>query len=330
MVDRIISALLALGLASMIWLQTRNRDIETLARVSIPLEISIPKDKYGDFVINLRSKPQIEASFHGSPRLMREVELRLKRDDFRIKLGISISPERLLDNFWEEQVTVEADSLPVLPQGVSVTMDERSNRISFLVTRIVERELPVRLLTDLGTAPPDLVLDPPSVTVRGPKEVLQNALFIPTQAVPVDSRPGSALRFPPSIPIAKEVDGKQVVSTPSSVGIRQPAKPQKTYEITDVSVGFLCSPSLGLKPRFINDRDAKVTVRVRGPIQDQPPVVYAFVDLTKARFLSGLTTEPLLILPPPDFQLVQEEVKKVGIELLTESGTKPPSTPIKP
>ena len=330
MVDRIISAMLALGLASMIWLQTRNRDIDTLARVSIPLEISIPKEREGDFIINLRSKPQVEVSFHGSPRLMREVELRLKRDDFRIKMGISIPPERLLENSWEEQLTVEADSLPVLPLGVSVTLDERSNRISFLVTRIVERELPVRLVTDLGTAPPDLVLDPPSVTVRGPKEVLQNAIFIPTQAAPVDSRPGSPLRFPSRVPIAQEIDGKQVVSTPPFVGIRQPARPQKTFEITDVSVAFLCSPNLGLKPRFINDRDAKVSVRVRGPIQDQPPVVYAFVDLTKARFLSGLTTEPILILPPPDFQLVQEDVKKVGIELITETGTKPLSTPLKP
>ncbi len=330
MVDRIISALLALGLASMIWFQTRNRNIETLARVAIPLEISIPKEKEGDFIINLRSKPNVEASFHGSPRLIREVELRLKRDDFRIKLGISIPPERQLENFWEEQLTVEADSLPLLPPGVSVTLDDRSNRISFLVTRIVERELPVRLLADSGTALPDLILDPASVTVRGPKEVLQNALFIPTVAMQVNSQPGSPFRLPPSIPIATEIDGKQVVSTPSTVGIRQPARPQKTYEIPDVPVAFLYSPNLGLKPRFINDRDAKVTVRVRGPNQDQPPVVYAFVDLTKSRFLSGLTTEPLLILPPPDFQLVQEEIKKVGIELLPETVTKPPTTPIKP
>lgn len=121
---------------------------------------------------------------------------------------------------------------------------------------------------------PGLGSRPPSVTVRGPKEVLQNAIFIPTQAAPVDSRPGSPLRFPSRVPIAQEIDGKQVVSTPPFVGIRQPARPQKTYEITDVSVAFLCSPNLGLKPRFINDRDAKVSVRVADPFRITP-VVYA-------------------------------------------------------
>lgn len=330
MVDRIISALLALGIASMIWLQTRNRDFETLSRVKIPLELTLPKDKEGEFTISLRSKPNVEASFQASPRRMREVESLLKRDDFRIRVEIPIPPERLQENSWEDQYTIEADSMPLLPPGVGVTMEDRSNRISYVVTSIIERQLPVRLVTDLGTAPPDLVLDPPSVIVRGPRDVIQKALFIPTQAAPVDSRPGSPLRFPPRIPIVAEIEGKKITATPSTVGIRQPARPQKTYEITDVPVSFLCPPNQGLRPRFINERDGKISVRVRGPIQDQPPAVYAFVDLTKSRFLAGLTTEPIQMIPPPEFQLEQEELKKVGIELTTEAGAKPPSVPIKP
>ena len=44
-----------------------------------------------------------------------------------------------------------------------------------------------------------------------------------------------------------------------------------------------------------------------GPAQTDPPRVFAFVDLTRERFKSGLQHATLRIQLPKDFQLTQEQ-----------------------
>lgn len=330
MLDRLISGLLALGLASMIWLQTRNRDVEILSSVNIPCEISLPEMYKDEIVLSFSGKPFVTASFQAQPRKMRELDILLRQDDFKIRLEIAITPERLQENSWEETLVVESDSVPVRIPGVTITMDDRKNRIRYTATRMATRELPVRLVTSLGVPVTDIVLDPPTAMVRGPREVLQNALFIPTKPISADAAPGTAFPFPPRVPLVEEMENKKVTASPATVGVRQPAKPLKTYEIADIPVHFLCPPGFALKPRFNNDRDSKITIRVRGPVQDQPPGVYALVDLTKARALAGLTTESVQVLLPPEFSLEQDLPRKVGIELVAEGQTKPQPVPINP
>ncbi len=330
MLDRVTSALLAIGLASMIWLQTRNRDIETLSNVNIPCEISLPQASRDEFQVNFHGKPFISATFQAQPRKMRELELQLRREDTKIRLEVPLPQERLAENAWDEVFVVESDMIPLRLPGVTITVDERKNRIPYSVTRMTTRELPVRLVTSLGVPVTDVVLDPPTAMVRGPREALQNALFIPTKPVTADTTPGTAFPFPPRIPLVEELEKQRISTIPATVGIRQLAKPQKTYEIADVPIQFLCPPSFTLKPRFNNDRDSKLTVRVRGPIQDQPPAVYAFVDLTKARALAGLTTEPVQVFLPQDFQFEQDLPRKVGIELVAEGQGKNPPAPLNP
>ena len=63
-------------------------------------------------------------------------------------------------------------------------------------------------------------------------------------------------------------------------------------------------PNFPLRPQFFDDRAGRVTLRVHGPTQDEPPKVYAFIDLTHGRFASGRNHEPLQIQLPKDFQLV--------------------------
>ena len=55
---------------------------------------------------------------------------------------------------------------------------------------------------------------------------------------------------------------------------------------------------------------------MHGPVQDEPPKVYAFLDLTRGSFTSGLNHEPLQIQLPKDFQLAEDPPRVVAFELV--------------
>src|SRR5262249_14981755 len=84
-------------------------------------------------------------------------------------------------------------------------------------------------------------------------------------------------------------------------------------ELTDVPVQFLCPPGFAYRPQFANDRAGQVTLRVQGPVQDEPPKVTAYIDLTRGRFTAGNNHEPLQIQLPKDFQLAQEPPRTVAV-----------------
>ena len=95
-----------------------------------------------------------------------------------------------------------------------------------------------------------------------------------------------------------------------------PGQARKQYELTDVPVQFLCPANFYLRPKFIDERAGKVSLRLMGPVQDEPPRVFAFIDLSKGKFVSGLNQEPLQLQLPRDFQLAQEAPRVVAFELL--------------
>jgi hypothetical protein len=99
------------------------------------------------------------------------------------------------------------------------------------------------------------------------------------------------------------------------VQVRVPGQSRKQYELTDVPVQFLCPPDFPFKPRFNDERSGKVTLKLVGPAQDEPPKVFAFLDLTRGKFTSGLNHEPLQLQLPKDFQLVQEAPRVVPFRL---------------
>jgi hypothetical protein len=90
---------------------------------------------------------------------------------------------------------------------------------------------------------------------------------------------------------------------------------RKVYELPDVPVQFLCPPKFHLTPAFTDERSGRVTLRVQGPVQDEPPKVYVFIDLTRGRYVSGLNHEPLQIQLPRDFQLAEDPPRVVTFEL---------------
>jgi hypothetical protein len=242
----------------------------------------------------------------------------LQRKELRVSLTLTVPDERLQESRYSDVIRVEPGDVHA-PPGVTVTLVEGRNRIPVTLHRLVERRLPVRFdhVHDEPVGP--VVLEPATVLVRGPQEVLERVRSIPTEPSelprrPVNLHPGAAVVG--RVPLVQELEGRPVRVFPARVTVRVPAQLRKVYELTDVPVHFLCPANFLLRPRFLDERSGKVTLHLQGPAQDEPPKVLAFVDLSRGRFVSGLNHEPLQLQLPKDFQLAQDPPRVVGFELV--------------
>ena len=105
------------------------------------------------------------------------------------------------------------------------------------------------------------------------------------------------------VALVRELDGRAVQCSPATVAFRFRLHPkQRTYELADVPIQFLCPPGFAWRPRFARPGDGRVTVRVTGPATDDVPQVQAFVDLTQGTFEAGRNREPVRLQLPRDFQ----------------------------
>jgi hypothetical protein len=156
-----------------------------------------------------------------------------------------------------------------------------------------------------------VVIEPATVLVRGPKEVIARAVAITTMPSEMPTRPANAPANAATVAkltLQQELEGRPVQVWPAKVTVRLPAHPHRIYELTDVPINFLCPPNFLLRPKFFNEQAGRVSLRVQGPVQDELPRVYAFVDLTRGRLVSGsgVYHEQLQIQLPKDFQLMQD------------------------
>ena len=72
-------------------------------------------------------------------------------------------------------------------------------------------------------------------------------------------------------------------------------------------VQFLCPANFPFRPEWLNERDAKITLRLIGPTGEERPTVSAYIDLTRRKFEAGglYPEEPVRLQLPRDFQLSQ-------------------------
>jgi hypothetical protein len=81
---------------------------------------------------------------------------------------------------------------------------------------------------------------------------------------------------------------------------------QRSYELIDVPVQFLCPANFPLRASWEDERGGKITLQLLGPAAEEQPSVAAFIDLTSRKFEPGLyADEPLRLQLPKDFQLGQ-------------------------
>ncbi|MGH9677958.1 MAG: hypothetical protein ACRD36_12710, partial [Candidatus Acidiferrum sp.] len=304
MLDRIISSLVALSLALLVWLYARSRDQEILDNVAIPVQITLAANQADAFSMEVGGASQVLVSFTGPPTRIRELRGILQRSELHVDVTVSVPEERLNESRFSDTVVIESTDVHS-PPGVTPIMVEGRNRIPIILHRLVERRLPVRFNATEDYSNITVTIDPPTVLVRGPQELLDRAFYIPTQPAELPARQAN---LPPTAPassrvsMVQELESRAVQVTPAKVTILVPPQTRKIYELPEVAVHFLCPANFLLRPGFTSERGGRISLRLLGPAQDEPPRVYAFVDLTRGRFISGLNHEPLQLQLPKDFQ----------------------------
>jgi len=241
---------------------------------------------------------------------MRELREKLQRGAVRVNIALTVPEERQGDSTYRDTVCIEAAHVPV-PAGVEASLVEAPFCIPVTLHRLAERRLPVRLDYAGESRISQIKLEPATVMVRGPKDILDRAGSIPTQAYPVPSpKEGTAAGEPlvrGEIALIHELEGRPIQTTPETVTFhyRYQAR-QKTYELSDVPVGFLCPADFPWRPRFATARAGKVSLRVTCLTAEEVPSVVAFVDLTHGDFTSGRNREPVRLQLPREAQLAQD------------------------
>jgi hypothetical protein len=320
MLDRFLSALVALSLAFLVWLYIRSRDEEILDNVPIPVQVMLAAGQADNYSLEVNGPSQVTVAFSGPPARIRELRGLLQRGEVRVDVTLTVPEDRQNESRYHDTVRIDAADVHV-PPGVSPMVVEGRNRIPVTLYRIVERRLPVRLDQSLEDRVSQAKVEPATVLVRGPQEVLDRVRAIPTQPYLMPSPRSEGPTAPESllvgpIPLVEEIDGRPVRAAPPSVMARLTLQPrQRVYELTDVPVHFLTPVPFPLRPSFLGDgRDGKITIRVTGPAKEEP-VVHAYIDLTRKTFNPGLNEEPVQLQLPKDFQLAQNPPRPVSFRL---------------
>jgi hypothetical protein len=318
MIDRLLSILVALSLALLVWLYARSRDQEILDNVTLPVQVSLAEGQADHYSLEVNGTGQAVVSFSGPSARIHELRGEIQRNELHIEVVMTVPEAHRNESRYSDTVHIDASQVPA-PPGVTPIITEGRNRIPVTVRRMVTRPLPVRFdaLQEEPSGP--VVLAPPVVLVTGPQEVLDHIRAIPTMPSELPMRPANAPATSAAVgrvALVQELEGQPVDAEPSKVTVKAPPQLRKEYLLPDVPVHFLCPADFTLRPEFFNDREGRVTLRVTGPIQDEPPKVYAFLDLTHGRFESGSNHEPLQIqFLQKDFQLIDDQPRVVTFKL---------------
>jgi hypothetical protein len=333
--DRSLSALVALSLALLGWLYLRSRDQEMLDNVPIPVQVGLAPGQEDHYELEVSGPCQVPVSFLGPPSRIRELRGMLQRGEVRVEVTLAVPEDRQDESRYADTIRVEAGDVHA-PPGVRALIIEGRNRIPVMLHRLVEKRLPVRFEHAAEDRITRAVVEPATVLVRGPQEVLEHARAIATQVCPLAPRTeGPSVReevVTLTAALVPELDGRPVRTTPAAVAVHVTLKPQqKVYELTDVPVQFLCPPNFGLRPLFGDERAGKITLRLRGPAGEEPPAVVAYIDLGGRKWEPGLYEEAVRLQIAKDYQLAQGPPRRVAFQLVAnDPAPKAPEGPRAP
>jgi hypothetical protein len=309
--DRLISASVAVILGFLVWLYARSRDQEMLDNVPVPVQILLAPGQAEQYDLEITGPAQVTASFAGPPSRMRELRGLLQKGGLRVQTTLTVPADRQQEARYLDTVRIDASDIHV-PPGVRPIVAEGRNRVPVTLRRLVERRLPVRLDCVLEERINQIVLEPNTVLVRGPQEILDRVRSLPTTPYLVPPRPEASplqeLTTSAAVPLVQELEGRPIRTTPGNITAKLTLRPRQTiYELVDVPVQFLCPANYALRPQWDTDRAGKITVRVLGPTGEDPPQVAAFIDLTDRKFFAAghYADEPLRLQLPKDFTLAQ-------------------------
>jgi len=322
MLDRLVSALVAISLAFLVWLYMRSRDQETLDNVSIPVQITLAPAQSDGYELDVTGPSQVPVSFTGPPSGMRELRSMLQQGELRVETMLAVPEDRLEESHYLDTVHIDAADIHA-PPGVAAILLEGRNRIPVTLWRIVERRLPVQFEPGAGDRVGQVTVEPSSVLVRGPQEILERARMIATQpsvlpphADPVSKSEKLTLD---GVPLVQEIESRHIRASPATVSIHLTLLPrQRLYELTDIPVHFLCPANFSLRALFADERAGKISLKVLGPPGDEPPAVIALVDLGSRKWEPGLYEEPVKLQLPRYFKLAEDSPRQVAFQLVPQ------------
>jgi hypothetical protein len=332
MLDRVYSVAVALGMAALVWLYARSREQDMLDNVPVPVQISLAPGEADHYSLELMGPSQVPVSFAGPPSRLRELRGLLQRGELRVDVTLAVPEAHQHEPRYHDTVRIDAADIHP-PPGVTPILVEGRNRVPVTLHRLVERRLPVRFDHAADDPIGPVVVEPSTVLVRGPQEVLDHIRALPTQPFVLPASPEGTVAETVAlgpVPLATEAEGMSVRATPETVTVRLTLPPKnKLYEI-EVPIHFLCPANFPRRPRFRNERDGKVKVRLLGPAAEEVPKVSAYLDLTTpGKFavagVSGLYEEPLQVQLPTGFQLAQPVPRYVAFELVPPEAVVPAS-----
>jgi hypothetical protein len=314
MFDRMLSLVVALSLALLVWLYARSRDQEVLENVPVPVQVSLTAEQAEHYRLELNGPNHAMVSFTGSPLRIRELQGMLQHNELLIPFTFNVPAEHLHESRYSDSIRIESSDVHA-PLGVSAVVVGGRSHIGVTLHRLVERRLPVRLDSLNEEMAGTVIIEPAAVLVKGPQEALERARYITTQPweMPVRaSSGGSASR----VSLVPELEGRPVQVVPNRVTVRVPARARKIYELPRVPVHFLCPADFALRPQFVGERAGWLNLRVRGPASEELPPVHVFVDLTQGQFPAGRYHEPIQVQLPKDCELLQEPPRGVSFQLV--------------
>jgi hypothetical protein len=304
----VLELLVSVCLALLVWLYTHSRARSFIDHVAIPVQIQLAANQRELYALELQRQPRISVSFSGPSSRLRELRRKLQRGGVIVPTTIQVPEEKLDEASIAHTVRVHSTDVPV-PPGVTAELAEEGVGIPVTLHRLAERTLPVRLDYAGEARVAQLVVEPAVVKVRGPKAVVERAAFVSTQpyAVPTNQEqsPSGDVVLRDQAALVNSVDGRTIQTEPATVQFRCQLIPKhKIYELKDVPIHFLCPVNFPWRPRFLQEKQATVTLRLIGPASEEQPTVLAFIDLTSATFARGRNLEAVRVQLPKDFQLV--------------------------
>jgi hypothetical protein len=319
MLDRVLSFLVALSLAFLVWLYARSREQEILDNVPIPVDVTLTPGQADQYNLDVTGASQVSVSFSGPPARIRELRGMLQRGEMRCAMRLTVPEDRLQESSYLDTVRVEPTDIHP-PPGVTAVVMEGRNRIPVTLHRLVEARLPVRFDFAQDDRVGQVVVEPATVLVRGPKEVLDRARLVPTQHYSLPSRtdsPGISQTLVLSpVPLISELEKRNIQTTPCAVSVRVTLTPRRRTIDLELPVQFLTPTNFPWRPTFQGDgRDGKIIVKVEGPASEESPSVTAFIDLTGRKFEQGLHHEPVRVQCPKEFQVVQPPTRLLPFRL---------------
>ena len=324
MLDRLVSAVAAVGMASLLWLYARSRDQELLDNVAIPVQIALAAGQSDHYNLEVIGPAQVPVSFAGPPSRLRELRGLLQRGELRVDVTLAVPEAHQNEPHYNDTVRIDADDIHP-PSGVTPILVEGRNRIAVTLHRLTERRLPVRFDHPADDQISQALVEPATVTVRGPQDVLDHLRDLPTQPFTLPDPPEGTVAETVvlgPVPLADDVQGSAIRTTPAAVNIRLTIQPKKKQYELEVPIHFLCPAGFPRRPKFHNERDGKVMVHLLGPASDEAPKVSAYIDLTAPGHfpiasILGPYDETLQIQLPPGFQLAQPLPRWVAIDLVS-------------